>query len=795
MAQKYRLNTLGWYNFEKLVQTLLKVIIGPGVSSFGGSKDKGRDATFHGEANYPNEKTRWSGDWIFQVKFIDYEEVCSNDAQNRLKNELKNEIHKILYKYSFKPDNYILLTNISISGDNKDKIIEEVKKSFKQKINIAIVDGDEICEYLDIKPDIRKSFPQLLGISDLERIVNHEIYQRSLAYFKKWESSISKFVETDSYFKSLSILKKSHFVLIDGPPEVGKSLISAICSIVYSVDGFEVYDISNPDDFFKLHNPDAHQFFIADDVVGSISYDPGLGDKWSRDFSKVLVFLNKDHKLIWTARKYILQEALHESRIGEINREFPGISEVTVEVKEISTVQKAEILYKHAKYENLNKNQIYNIKKYARKIIFHDNFTPERIRQLINDIIKPHQESIIWDEIDIFLKNPGIHWEKAYSKLNDSEKVCLNSMLDFDRPPLLSELSDAYNNRCLNMEDENQDINHVLSCLNHSFLNINIYKGFGEKIFFQHPSIRDLLISRLKKEPSILKRHIQLSSPQGLAEVIRGFQRNSNNDENSQHLISLHNSEQFDLLLDRIGHFSDSTLSEDEWNALLSSLSLIISFQEIDDLESISRAELREFTQSDPGKIVEITLNALGSATTYDNCRRFSLSVWINLLLKFYSLSVFIIPPPRVNYLHEILNDKKFSVYPEIGFKFLKLLKENEPLHYGQYQSFEKIKLINKSIHKKIDELIVMGSEIYKCDPDCFDYSEYYEWESDSRSSIDFFDEFYDWSKIKKPNDKILNLETLLAEINPLEEDEEDDEDYERIDEEYWTIERLFEDL
>ncbi len=795
MAQKYRLNTLGWYNFEKLVQTLLKVIIGPGVTSFGGSKDKGRDATFNGEPNYPNENTKWKGDWIFQVKFIDYEEFCSNDAQNRLKNELKNELDKILNKYSFKPDNYILLTNISISAGIRDKITAEVTNFFKQKINIAIIDGDEICEFLDIKPEIRKTFPQLLGISDLDRIVNHDIYVRSFAYFRKWEPTISKFVETDSYFKSLSILKKNNFVVIDGPPEVGKSFISAICSVVYSTEGFEVYDISNPDDFFKVYNFDVPQFFIADDALGSISYDPGLGDKWARNFSKVFPLLNKEHKLIWTARKYILQEAIHESRLGENDKEFPGISEVTVEVMELSTIQKAEILYKHAKYENLNKGQIKNVKNNAHRIIFHNNFTPERIRQLINDVIKPHEDSLTWDEIDTFLKNPGVHWEKAYLKLNTSEKVCLNSMLDFDRPPLLGELSDAYNNRCKSIDGEILDINRVLSRLNHSFLNISNDDRIGEKIFFQHPSIRDLLISLLKNEPSILSKHIQLSSPLGIAEVIRGFQKDEDNNENILHLLSLHNSDQFNLLLDRITHFSNSTLSEYEWNALLSSLYPIIPFKEKDDLKSITREELKDFTNSNTGRIVEITLKSFGLNTTYENCLSFSMEEWIGLLSKFYLYSMFIIPPPRVLYIHTLLNDYKFPVHPEIGFKLLKLLKEFEPLHYVQYQPSVKISFLKNSINKKIDELLTIGSDINECNPDFFDYGEYFQWKSDSDNSIKLCEEFFKWIDIKKPINKILSLETLVAEISPPDDDEEDDEKYERKSEEYWTIERLFEDL
>jgi hypothetical protein len=94
MTLKYRLHILGWYNFEILVQTLLKIIIGPGVNSFGGSKDEGRDAYFHGKAPFPNSDTNWEGEWIFQVKFNDIE-FNETGIKNRLLNSFNEEIKSI----------------------------------------------------------------------------------------------------------------------------------------------------------------------------------------------------------------------------------------------------------------------------------------------------------------------------------------------------------------------------------------------------------------------------------------------------------------------------------------------------------------------------------------------------------------------------------------------------------------------------------------------------------------------------------------------------------------------------
>ena len=92
MSLKYRISNIGWYNFELLVQTLLKAVIGPGVTSIGGSKDKGRDAAFVGAAAFPTTDCQWEGNWVFQVKYVDFEEQGVDAARSSLKSTLGNEL-------------------------------------------------------------------------------------------------------------------------------------------------------------------------------------------------------------------------------------------------------------------------------------------------------------------------------------------------------------------------------------------------------------------------------------------------------------------------------------------------------------------------------------------------------------------------------------------------------------------------------------------------------------------------------------------------------------------------------
>ena len=96
MGLKYRIGGIGWYNFETLVQTLLKVVVGPGVTSFGGIKDPGRDAACSGAAPYPSEDTIWHGYWVFQAKYVDVETIGVTQSKRSLIIEFTKEVDRIL---------------------------------------------------------------------------------------------------------------------------------------------------------------------------------------------------------------------------------------------------------------------------------------------------------------------------------------------------------------------------------------------------------------------------------------------------------------------------------------------------------------------------------------------------------------------------------------------------------------------------------------------------------------------------------------------------------------------------
>ncbi len=66
----YRLDDLGWFEFEQLVQALAKAQLGLGIEAWGGHGDWGRDAYFKGTLRYPTKDEK-RGSFVFQAKFVE----------------------------------------------------------------------------------------------------------------------------------------------------------------------------------------------------------------------------------------------------------------------------------------------------------------------------------------------------------------------------------------------------------------------------------------------------------------------------------------------------------------------------------------------------------------------------------------------------------------------------------------------------------------------------------------------------------------------------------------------------
>ncbi|TCM46943.1 NACHT domain-containing NTPase [Kribbella sp. VKM Ac-2568] len=168
---QYRLNSLGADEFERMVQALLKEVIGSGTITFGTGRDGGREATFSGKAPYPSTTEPWSGEWIFQVKFHNTELVGVDKSRKAIVRELDAELDKIVNKYKLPCDNYILITNVPLSPVAGSGTLDRIERTFsryRDKIrNCAVWGSDDVSRLLEKYPAIRTAYLHLIVPGDL----------------------------------------------------------------------------------------------------------------------------------------------------------------------------------------------------------------------------------------------------------------------------------------------------------------------------------------------------------------------------------------------------------------------------------------------------------------------------------------------------------------------------------------------------------------------------------------------------------------------------------------------------
>jgi hypothetical protein len=168
---RYNLNSIDSEQFEHLAQALLEKRIGPGTIMFGPGRDGAREATFSGSAPYPSVTEQWSGEWIFQVKYHDILTTGPRQARAQVLADLHSELAKITVKYKIPCDNYILITNVPLSGvhssGTRDRVATEVAPQFKSIDHIMVWDATDIYRQLENNRDVASAYAHLITPGDI----------------------------------------------------------------------------------------------------------------------------------------------------------------------------------------------------------------------------------------------------------------------------------------------------------------------------------------------------------------------------------------------------------------------------------------------------------------------------------------------------------------------------------------------------------------------------------------------------------------------------------------------------
>jgi hypothetical protein len=545
---RYDLDKLAWWDFEALIQTLLKERLGIGIEAWGGGKsDLGRDAYYPGSLTFPTDAVT-EGPFLFQCKFVEGANAAGADPTPALIRAVRAECTRIAQRiaqgdWEEAPRVYTLYTNVVLSPDNR-KQIKRLIKAVLPKSQVSSQGGGDVSALLDGTPKIVRRFPQLMGLRDftdlLRDTVNADILNRSKAALSLAKQLAGVFVPTQAYHKAFSTLRKHNFVVLDGPPEMGKTAIGRIIALVQVLSGWEAVECRGPTDVLHSYRDDAKQVFIADDFFGRGEYEPERVSLWERELPHILATRNSEHWLVVTSRAHLLRLGKEDLDIGSHERVFPSLGEVVVDASDLSTVEKAQMLYRHAKAANLPAKVRSFIRGGAEDIVSNPYFTPERIRRLVEEYIngelramidaEPSTESeglrsrasaladkwrakrILGAAVERNLKDPTKGMTETFARLHDEHKWMLFALVEGETLTKIKTVQDVvgrYNTLCPPPRSRPPDA--ILQHLTGAFIN-----QLDGGLTWVHPSCRDLVIEQIRLDETLRRQYLTRCRLEGL---------------------------------------------------------------------------------------------------------------------------------------------------------------------------------------------------------------------------------------------------------------------------------------
>jgi energy-coupling factor transporter ATP-binding protein EcfA2 len=410
------LNSLGWFAFQELCATILTTKFNFPVQTFSATHDGGRDIAFNGVLN-EGVNGYISGSFSIQCKF--------SSRENNLTPTLMKE-DAIKAEYLAKKglaDNYLIFTNMNISGESASKI-ESMFNTISRIKRCCIYGNEFIIRTIKETPELRSKIPRLYGLGDLSEILDDRAYSQAQTILSFMGNDIKKMVITQAYKNSYSALSKHHFVLLLGEPACGKSIIAS-CLAVAAVDSYGARPIKiNDAKAFSQHfNPNEDkQFFWMDDVFGATQINSNRISEWNAVLPLLSAAINKGSQVIFTSRDYIYRDALSYLKVEA----FPLIknSQVVIKVSEIAEDEKEKILYNHIKFGDQDREYKTKIKQHLPLVAHNSSFLPETARRLGNKCFTSNL-NLTEKDIKYFVENPKSFLEDIIRNIDANKKTAV----------------------------------------------------------------------------------------------------------------------------------------------------------------------------------------------------------------------------------------------------------------------------------------------------------------------------------------------------------------------------------
>ncbi len=365
----YSLDHLGWLQFEQLCARLLELEGGVPHHAWAGGSDRCRFALSGTPLGSPLLAYELAEPVLLQCAWIPpTSKIRVTGAVQRLALEHPEDVAIA--------NSYLLLSNAELEMPLQ-------APAGDQRLRVGVLGARELGERIDARPELRLAMPSLLGLREVDELIEPRVAQRSTLDRAAAEELARVFVPTRAHARALQVLRAHRFAVLTGPPEMGKTAIARMIALAQQTCGWEAHECTSPDAVFGAFDAGSAQLFIADDAFGSTEYRADAAERWARAIERLLRSLDERHWLIWTSRPAPLRAALRRLHRERSAERFPAPSEVLVDASDLDVAEKTLILFRHAKAAYLPEGVRHKLRRRGAEIVADGHFTPERIRRLI----------------------------------------------------------------------------------------------------------------------------------------------------------------------------------------------------------------------------------------------------------------------------------------------------------------------------------------------------------------------------------------------------------------------------
>jgi hypothetical protein len=405
------LDELGWLQFERLCELVLEADAGVDPAVWEGSADGQRRTVW--DARLP------LGERMLEPPVLIRCEWVRDGDTARL--EALADPEKLCLWQPARPRSVVTFVNRGPVGP--------------LPVDHVVYGENELLEAVRRLPDLRLRLPSVLALDTVEP--DAEALARSTADVEAMRALARVFVPTPAWRQAVGVLQDHHFLVLTGPPEMGKTAIARMLGLARLSQGWEVHECTRPEQVFERYDAARPQLFIADDAFGSTEYRPDAAERWAAELDMILRSCDERHWLVWTSRPAPLRAGLRRLHRERGAERFPQPGAVQVDASALGPEEKTLILFRHARSASLSDEARRFLREQGRAIVEHEHFTPERIRRFI-------ARGAPAGEVERQLSEPTEAMQTSLAALTPELRELLVAMLDTPPGPTAErDLADA----------------------------------------------------------------------------------------------------------------------------------------------------------------------------------------------------------------------------------------------------------------------------------------------------------------------------------------------------------------